>query len=92
MYFIIRSITNSMYSDLKCKLGHLSHFVTVLPFHALKKSNLHYIRGITPKRVTSGGIHLRGLASEQRSSEETMQRRQTVGDTYPVHMFNFSGQ
>ena len=27
-----------------------------------KKSNLHYTRGITPKRVTSGGIHLHGLA------------------------------
>ena len=26
------------------------------------KSNLHYTRGITPKRVTSGGAHLRGLA------------------------------
>ena len=27
-----------------------------------QKSNLHYTRGITPKRVTSGGAHLRGLA------------------------------
>ena len=26
----------------------------------LKKSNLHHIRCITPKRVTSGGVHLRG--------------------------------
>ena len=24
------------------------------------KSNLHYTRGITPKRVTRGGAHLRG--------------------------------
>ena len=34
----------------------------------------HYTRDITPKRVTSGGIHLRGLAPGQHSSEETSQR------------------
>ena len=27
-----------------------------------QKSNLHYTRFISPKRVTSGGAHLRGLA------------------------------
>ena len=32
------------------------------------KSNLHYARDITPKRVTSGGIYLRGLVPEQRNS------------------------
>ena len=37
------------------------------------KLNLHYTRCITPKRVTSGGIHLRGLAPGQHSSEETSQ-------------------
>ena len=32
----------------------------------LKKSNLYYTRvNITPKRVTSDGAHLRGLAHEQ---------------------------
>ena len=36
-----------------------------------KKSNLHYTRAITPKRVTSGGAHLRRLASGLHSSEET---------------------
>ena len=36
--------------------------------------NLHYTRGITPKRVTSSGAHLRGLVPGQRSSEETWQR------------------
>ena len=35
------------------------------------KSNLHYTRDITPKRVTSSGIHLRGLGPGQHSSEET---------------------
>ena len=30
-----------------------------------KKSKLHYTRGITPKRVTSDGVHLRGLAPGQ---------------------------
>ena len=38
-----------------------------------KKSNLHYTRGITPKHVTSGGVHLRDLAPGQHSSEETSQ-------------------
>ena len=37
-------------------------------------SNFHYVRHITPKRVTSGGIHLRDSASGQHSSEETSQR------------------
>ena len=30
------------------------------------KSNLHYTRGITPKRVTSGRAHLRGLPTQQK--------------------------
>ena len=30
-----------------------------------KKSHLHYTRSITPKRVTSGGIHLRDMAPGQ---------------------------
>ena len=38
----------------------------------LKNSNLLNTRGITPKRVTSGGVHLRGLAPGQHSSEETL--------------------
>ena len=36
----------------------------------LKKSNLHYTLAITPKRVTSGGVHLRGLMPGQHSSEK----------------------
>ena len=37
--------------------------------------------GCTPKRVTSGGIHLCGLALGQHSYEETSQRCRAVGDT-----------
>ena len=33
-----------------------------------------------PKRVTSGGVHLGGLAPGLHSSEERSQRRLTVGD------------
>ena len=44
------------------------------------KSNLFYTCGITPKRVTSGGAHLRDLAPGQHSSEETSQRKQAMGD------------
>ena len=36
---------------------------------------------ITSKRVTNSGIHLRGLAPGQHSSEETSQRWRAVGDT-----------
>ena len=43
--------------------------------------NLHYTRGNTPKRVTSGGAHLRGLAPGLHSSEE---RWRAVGDTVPI--------
>ena len=39
------------------------------------KPNLHYTRGMMPKRETSG------LAPEQHSSEETSQRWRAVGDT-----------
>ena len=53
--------------------------------HLLKlrvfKSNLHYTRRITPKRVTSCGAHLRGLAPGQHSSEHTSQRWRVVGDS-----------
>ena len=41
----------------------------------------------TKKRVTNGGAHLRGLAPEQRSTEETSQRRRVVGET----LFDLTG-
>ena len=34
-----------------------------------------------PKRVTSGGVYLRGLAPGRRSFKETLQRWRAVGDT-----------
>ena len=46
-----------------------------------KKSNIYYNRGITTKRVTSGGAHLCGLGLEQNSFEETSQRWRAVDDT-----------
>ena len=45
------------------------------------KSNLSYAGESTPKRVTSGEDHLRGLAPGQHSSEKTSQRWGAVGDT-----------
>ena len=42
------------------------------------KSNLHYTRRTKPKRVTSGGAHLRGSAPELHSSEKTSQRWRAV--------------
>ena len=44
------------------------------------KANLHYTRGIIPKRVMSGRAHLRGLSPGQHSFEETLQRWRAVGD------------
>ena len=38
-----------------------------------KKSNFNYILGVTPKRVTSGGVHILGLAPKEHSSEKTTQ-------------------
>ena len=42
------------------------------------KSNLHYTRGITPRCVTSAGVHFRGLALGQQSYKETSQRWRAV--------------
>ena len=42
-----------------------------------KISKFHYYRGITPKRTTSGGAHLRDLAFGQ---QETLQWWRVVGD------------
>ena len=49
--------------------------------HEKIKSNLHHTRDITPKRVTSGGIHLRGSAPGQHSSEDSSQGWRTVDNT-----------
>ena len=49
-----------------------------------QKSNLHYTRRYTLKRVTSCGVHLRDLAPGLHSSEEASQRWRVVGDTVPI--------
>ena len=49
------------------------------------KSNLHYTRGITPKRVTSGEIHRRGLASGQHKNGTEVVNR------WQQHMSNLTG-
>ena len=51
------------------------------------KSYLQYTRGITLKRVTSGGVHLRGLVPVDNT--ETTQRWRAVGDT--VFDLTYSG-
>ena len=62
----------------------LSVRVLRIDHEVLKKNNLYCIRGITPKRVTSGGAHLRGLAPGQHSSEETSLRWRAVDDTVSI--------
>ena len=49
-----------------------------------QNQNLHYTRAITPKRVTSGGAHLRGLAPGLHSFEGLSERWRAVGDTVPI--------
>ena len=59
------------------KMLHNNFFLSVKD----TESNIHYTRGITPERVSSGGAHLRCSASGQHSFEETSQQLQDVGDT-----------
>ena len=65
-----------------------NRYKTAMPseptLYITSKSNLHYTRGITPMRVTSGGAHLCGLAAGLHSSERTSQRWLAVGDTAPI--------
>ena len=72
-------------ADLRNNFSGLSRKLDVfsLMFDQIK-SNLHYTRRITPKRVTSCGAHLRGLAPGLHSSEEASQRWRVVGDTVPI--------
>ena len=51
------------------QIKQLSGQVHDLNNHSNQK-HLNYSRGITPKRVTRGGIHLRGLEPGLHSSEE----------------------
>ena len=48
------------------------------------KSNLHYTRGITPKRVRNGGAPLLSLTPYQHSFEEISQRWQVVDDLWLI--------
>ena len=52
-----------------------------ISFNKHQIKNIHYTRGITPERVTSGGTHLQSLALGQHSSEKTSQRWRKVGNT-----------
>ena len=59
----------------------LKPLINLLQARYIQKLNLHYTRGIAPKRITSGEIRLRSLASGQHSPQETSQRWRLVGDT-----------
>ena len=59
----------------------LLYSTVAITTHFCIKLNLYYTRDTTPKRVTSGGAHLRGLASGLHSSEVTSQWWRVVGDT-----------
>ena len=75
LYLIVQSI-----SAILC----YCHIITCGSQHASKnsfKSNPRYTLAITPKRVTSSGVHLRGLAPGQHSFEETSQLWRAVDDT-----------
>ena len=75
-------ICNQKCNDWKSSMC-FSFLQKVLPAHYLVKKKVHYTRRITPKHVTNGGTHLRGLAPRQHSSEESSQRWQATGGTEP---------
>ena len=57
--------------ELEIRMGKVnwSHYTPA--FLTVSKSHLHYTRGSTPKRVTSGGAHLRGLAPGLHAPKES---------------------
>ena len=79
---LVQKLRKSFYGEIEFFAPSCSSGSALMPdTQKNQKSNLHYTRRITPKRVTSCGAHLRGLAPGQHSSEETSQRWQVVGDT-----------
>ena len=61
------------------------HEALILPIAIFRsKSNLHLTGGITLKRVTCGGAHLRFIAPGLLSSEATSQWWRAVGDTVQI--------
>ena len=85
------SLINQNAAEENVKSGHLCNFSGFVYFscfrqqgeieislHQIKKSSLHYTRDITPKRSSSGGAHLRGLAPGQHSSEKMSRRCRAV--------------
>ena len=77
-------------SNTVCIISNIAPNVKVKKFNSVQtiavnqtKSPLcTYTRGITLKRVTIGEVHLRGLAPEQHSLEETSQR--LAGDSRDI--------
>ena len=74
--FLANTINDYLYSVIFLQLEQKKLIQTLA-----RKSNLHYTRGITLKRATSGGAHFRSLAPGQHCSEETSQQWRGVGDT-----------
>ena len=72
-----KNIMQSMWLAVLCRfptpasnytrLAYPTCFVFFGKISVIKKSN-HYTRGITPKRVTSVVVHLRGLATQLRKN------------------------
>ena len=81
---ITGSWIKNMDASSRKSLSFANVFIKLWIIRYLEKSNLHYTRGITLKRVTSDGTHFCGLAPGQQSSEETSQRwRQCVRFDWP---------
>ena len=75
IYYTTDEATLLYHSRLVCYgiASETFHFNKVLEVKK-NKTTRHYTRSITPKRVTSSGVRLHGLAPGQHSSEETSQR------------------
>ena len=46
-----------------------------------KKSNFNYILGVTPKRVTSGGVHILSLAPGE---HRALKKRRSSGESLAI--------
>ena len=71
-------LLSSYYRKLRCRLSQAGEADIGIAIEKIKprgniniKSNLHYTRGITTKRVKSGEAHPCGIALGQHSSEKT---------------------
>ena len=85
LHVVVQLLTQYCFAQfhvlLFCSWMLISHFLITWSLRIMNFALWLRSRGITPKRVTSGGAHFRGLAPGQHSFKETLQRWRAFGDT-----------